>query len=155
MSVMTERSATHSTFVIERVFPVPPARVYRAFADPTEKAKWFAGGSDQMTVTRREEDFRVGGHARSTGQWHNGPESDFQCTYLDIVPNQRIIFSYDMHLDGVRISVSLTTVEFRAADDGTRLIHTEQGVYLDGYDDAGKREEGTRVLIEALGKTLA
>ena len=36
---MTERSVTHSTFVLERVYPAAPARVFNAFADPKAKAK--------------------------------------------------------------------------------------------------------------------
>jgi hypothetical protein len=60
-----------------------------------------------------------------------------------------------MHLDDVRISVSLATVELQSAGSGTRLIFTEQGVYLDGYDDAGMREHGTRELLDALGMEMA
>ena len=51
---MTERSVTHATFVIERSFAAAPARVYRAFADPREKAKWF-GGDENWTEEVREE----------------------------------------------------------------------------------------------------
>ena len=38
---------------------------------------------------------------------------------------------------------------------GTRLIVTEQGAFLDGYDDAGSREHGTRLLMDRLGASLA
>jgi len=34
---MKERSVIHSTFVIERGYPVPPERVYAAFSDPAKK----------------------------------------------------------------------------------------------------------------------
>jgi len=37
----------------------------------------------------------------------------FEGRYLDIVPDQRIVFAYDMHLDDTRISVSLATVELK------------------------------------------
>lgn len=60
-----------------------------------------------------------------------------------------------MHLDGVRISVSLTTIELKPQGGGTKLVLTEQGAFLDGYDDAGAREEGTRELLDALGRSLA
>jgi hypothetical protein len=59
-----------------------------------------------------------------------------------------------MHLDEVRISVSLATVEFQASGPGTRMTFTEQGVYLDGYDDAGEREHGTGELLDQLGEVL-
>jgi hypothetical protein len=31
---------------------------------------------------------------------------------------------------------------------------TEQGAYLDGYDDAGSREKGSGFLLDALGQSL-
>ena len=74
--------------------------------------------------------------------------------YQDIVENQRIIYAYDMHIDDRRISVSLATIELKPEGSGTRLIFTEQGAFLDGYDDPGDRERGTRLLLDALGRSL-
>lgn len=61
---------------------------------------------------------------------------------------------YDMHLDATRISVSLATVEFKPAGAGTRLIFTEQAVFLDGFDDPAQREAGTRTLLDNLDAEL-
>ena len=60
-----------------------------------------------------------------------------------------------MHLDERRISVSLTTIEFFAVAGGTRLVLTEQGVFLDGYDDIAGREEGTRIGLDNLDRNCA
>jgi len=61
-----------------------------------------------------------------------------------------------MTMNGQRISVSVATVEFRAAaDGGTDFTVTEQGVYLDGLDNAGQRRQGTEDLMDALGRSLA
>ena len=38
---MSERSATHGTFTLERVYEASPARVFKAWADPAIKARWF------------------------------------------------------------------------------------------------------------------
>lgn len=59
-----------------------------------------------------------------------------------------------MHLNETRISVSLATTEIKASGAGAKLIYTEQGVYLDGYDDAGSREQGTRGLLDNLARHL-
>jgi hypothetical protein len=59
-----------------------------------------------------------------------------------------------MHLDGRRISVSLATIEFLAADAGTLLIVTEQGAFLDGLDNAAERDRGTRELLDQLDAAL-
>jgi hypothetical protein len=60
-----------------------------------------------------------------------------------------------MLIDETRISVSLQTLEFLPKGKGTKLILTEQGVYLDGTDDPAERERGTRQLLDALGAALA
>jgi uncharacterized protein YndB with AHSA1/START domain len=39
---VTDRSVTHATFVVERSYDAPPARVFAAWADPEAKARWFA-----------------------------------------------------------------------------------------------------------------
>lgn len=150
---MTKRSVTHATFVVERTYPATPARVFAAFADPSEKKRWFTGpeewGPDVSTL-----DFRVGGRETSRGGPKGGPVSFFDARYQDIVPNERLVFTYDMHLDDVRISVSLATIEFRREAFGTRLIFTEQGAYLDGYDNPVGREQGTGDVLDSLGAYL-
>ena len=50
-----------------------------------------------------------------------------------------------MHLDDTRISVSLATVELKPAGKGTRLIFTEQGAFLDGYDDPARASVARRI----------
>ena len=149
---MTERSAMHGTFVIERKYDAAPARVFRAWADPAAKARWFAGPTAWQLIDRTI-DFRVGGREYLSGRRTNFV-STFDGVYHDIVTDQRIIYSYDMHLDQRHISVSLATVEFKADGAGTRLIFTEQAVFLDGYDDGGGRERGTRMLLDQLGAEL-
>jgi len=78
----------------------------------------------------------------------------FDARYYDIVPDQGFVYSYDMHIDEVRISVSLATVEFKPEGAGTRMVFTEQGVFLDGYDDSVGRERGTRALLDNLDAQL-
>lgn len=151
---MKERSVTHATFAIERTYPASPARVFGAFADPAQKARWF-NGPEEWGPDEHEVDFRVGGHEWSSGGPKGGPVHTFNATYQDIVPDQRIVYSYDMHLDEVRISVSLATIELKPAGGGTRLVLTEQGAYLDGWDNVGDRQRGTEDLVDALGRYLA
>ncbi len=150
---MSERSVTHSTFVIERTYPASPARVFAAWATPAAKARWFAC-HDEWKPTLHEMDFREGGRERL----HTGPAGGtvhaFDGRYHDIVPNQRIVYSYEMRLDATRISVSLTTVEFIPSGTGTRLVFTEQGAFLDGLASPEEREEGTRVGLDNLASAL-
>jgi len=68
---------------------------------------------------------------------------------------QRLVYSYEMHLGDTKISVSLATMQLTADGDQTTLAVTEQGVFLDGYDDAGSRQHGTGYLLDALGASLS
>jgi hypothetical protein len=58
-------------------------------------------------------------------------------------------------VDGERISVSQFTAEFRADGNGTLLVVTEQGAYLDGHDSPDSRAIGIRAQLDALGMELA
>jgi uncharacterized protein YndB with AHSA1/START domain len=80
--------------------------------------------------------------------------SAFDCLYLEIIPNERIMYTYGMHLDDRHISESLATLEFRPEGPGTRFRITEQGAFLDGFDGAQGREEGTKILLDRVGRSL-
>jgi uncharacterized protein YndB with AHSA1/START domain len=146
---MTKRSTAHATFVIERDYAHPPSKVFDAFANPESKAKWF-GGPEEWEKSDHKLDFRVGGKESVCGGPPGGVVHYYNAEYWDIVPNERIVSAYEMHMDKQRISVSLATLEFKPKGSGTRFILTEQGVFLDGYDDAGERERGTRELLSQL-----
>src|SRR2546428_13627064 len=146
---MTKRSVTHATFVIERTYEASPRRVFGAWSDPIAKRRWFSG-PEEWQQGPHELDFRVGGRERATGGPKGGPIHIYEALYWDIVPNERIVSTYDMHMDKTRTSVSLATVEFKAEGSGTRLVYTEHGAFLDGHDNPAQREQGTRDLLEAL-----
>jgi uncharacterized protein YndB with AHSA1/START domain len=149
---LSERSTQHATFVIERTYDASPKRVFAAWADPAAKARWF-GGSDEETG-EYELEFRVGGREFNRGAAPDGQVYTYEARYQDIVRDQRIVYTYDMHLDETRISVSLATVELKPEGAGTRLVYTEQGAFLDGKDKPEYREQGTGGLLDALGAEL-
>jgi uncharacterized protein YndB with AHSA1/START domain len=142
---MNERSIQHATFVIERTYGASPARVFAAWADPEAKARWFPKPD--------EFDFRVGGREFNRSS-HEGAVYTYDAYYQDIVPEQRIAYTYIMDCNETRISVSVATVEFKPAGAGTQLIFTEQGAFLDGEDKPEYREHGTKVLLDALDTVL-
>lgn len=148
-----KRSVSHATFVIERAFKAPPAKVFAAFADPKSKAQWFVG-PDHWESSDHKLDFRVGGAESVSGGPPGGPVHYYNAAIWDIVEGERIVASYEMRLDKTRISVSLATTEIKSATAGSKLIYTEQGAFLDGYDDAGARERGTQELFDQLERYL-
>src|SRR5258708_37177765 len=151
---MPRRSPDQPSFVSDGRFPAAPGGVSPAWSTAGARAAWFVGPAGKWSVLERKLDFRVGGRERVRGAIAGGPVTDFDACYFDIVPNERIVYAYGMHLDDRRISVSLATIEFKPQGTGTRLVLTEQGVFLDGYDDAGSREPGTRGLLDQLEAAL-
>jgi uncharacterized protein YndB with AHSA1/START domain len=147
------RSVVHATFSLERIYDAAPAQVFRALSDQAAKARWFAGG-DGWVLLERVMDVRPGGRERLKGRWPNGLVTTFDAVYYDVVPNERLVYAYEMTLDDRKISVSLATLELKPAGIGTRLIVTEQGAFLDGDDDAGARQHGTGMLLDRLGASL-
>ncbi|HEY2368690.1 MAG TPA: SRPBCC domain-containing protein, partial [Polyangiaceae bacterium] len=73
----------------------------------------------------------------------------------DIVPNERIVYVYEMTVNGRKISTSLATFRIERAGSKTKLVLTEQGAYFDDPEmakyapqgqNAGRRE-GTEDLM--------
>jgi len=153
---MEQQSVIHNTFVIERNYPVPPERVFGAFADPAKKRRWFVDGGGNQ-VEHYEMDFRVGGkeHARFG---HSGPVKGMvfanEATYQDIVPNRRIVLGSKMAVGDKCISASLVTVEFLPSETGTDLILTHQGAFFEGADGPEMRLAGWRKLLDRLRENV-
>jgi uncharacterized protein YndB with AHSA1/START domain len=145
---MSDRSVVHDTFVIERTLNAAPKVVFDAFADPAKKAKWF--GAPDNGDAKLDLDFRVGGREFNRGGEPGGAVYTYEAVYRDIVEGERIVTTYEMTLDGARISVSLATTEFLPDGAGTRLIYTETGAYLDGLDEPAARQHGTNEMLDSL-----
>jgi uncharacterized protein YndB with AHSA1/START domain len=149
---MTARSVIHDTFTIERTYPAASGRVFAAFASKEAKEAWGDTGDLGSSDVTAEFDFRAGGWERF-GFEYNGTNYRYEALYYDIVPDQRIVYSYEMYAGDARISVSVATIEFVPSGDGTTLTVTEQGAYLDGIDGPGapsQRCEGVTEMLDNL-----
>ncbi len=148
------RSVVHGAFHLERAYDATAEEVYRALSDEAAKSRWFFG-PEGWRLIERTMDFRVGGRERVKGGFDGGVTTTFDAVYHDIVPRERIVYAYEMHLDDRKISVSLATLQIKPEGRGrTRLTVDEQGAFLDGYDDAGARERGTSDLLDKIAASL-
>lgn len=135
-------ASTHTDFVIERDFQVPPGAVYQAWADPATKRLWNDCHTD--LGSDYQIDFRLYGRETHRVTYPDGRLQTIEKVFFDIVPNQRIVFAYDIRIDAKALSTSLVTVEFFASGSGTRMVYTEQLAYLDGHEDRAQRLQGTQ-----------
>ena len=133
-------TTTHASFVIERRYDAAPSRVFAAWADPVAKRQWFVEG-EGWDIQSYELHFREGGTEKSRFRFARGQELFGEETMMgnetvfnEIVPNERIIFTYSMDRNGRRFSVSLasnTTAAFFIAAGTAGLI---AGQLVDRFD---------------------
>jgi uncharacterized protein YndB with AHSA1/START domain len=151
---MEKTSPFHDTLTIERHFKAPVARVWKTFRDQELKSRWFKA-PDGYVVAERGLDFRVGGKEVLRGHFPNGMATSYDATIYDIVDEHRIIYAYDLLIDGKRFSVSLVTVELREEAGGTKLYFTEQNTYVNAPADAhASRIKGISWHLDNLAKVL-
>ncbi|OYT90987.1 MAG: ATPase [Burkholderiales bacterium PBB3] len=141
--------STHTDFVITREFPAEPDAVFQAWADPEVKRLWSDCHPEH--TTQYHLDFRPLGRETHQVLYPDQRVQQIEKFFFDIVVGRRIVFAYDIRLDGRPLSVSLVTVEFLAHPAGTRMVYTEQLSYLDGHEDRAQRLRGTEEGLDLLG----
>jgi uncharacterized protein YndB with AHSA1/START domain len=100
----------------------PVARVFAAWSSTEQVKRWFAPGD--MTVPEASVDFRVGGAYRIVMQDPDGQTHIVGGVYRDIVPNQRLCFTW--RWEGSEVTTEVD-IHFRADDEHTdfTLIHRQ------------------------------
>jgi uncharacterized protein YndB with AHSA1/START domain len=83
--------------VIARVFDAPRALVFKMWTDPEHTMKWF--GPRGFTCTLHEMNVRVGGRWRFEMTAPNGTVYPNRIVYLEIVPNERLVFDHGLDID--------------------------------------------------------
>jgi uncharacterized protein YndB with AHSA1/START domain len=123
--------------VLERVVDVPPALVWEAWTKPEHLRHWFT--PKPWTVAYCEVDLRPGGTFRTVMRGPDGEEHDIAGCYLEIVPQQRLIWT-DALLPGYRPSANpffTAIVELEPSGKGTR--YTATAIHRD--EDGRKKHE--------------
>jgi uncharacterized protein YndB with AHSA1/START domain len=140
---------------LTRDYPHPPDRVFAAWADPAVKVLWFdLTDTAAARASTYRSDFRVGGRETISSPPGLPPVWIYEAEYRDIVRDERIVVTYEISVEGRRVSVSVATVTFEATPIGTRLTYVEQGAYLDGLDSPDNRRGGTTSQLERLAMVL-
>ena len=139
--------AVHGSHTKSIDIEAPPSRVFQCFSTLELRHKWFrVPGSAEHTL-----DFRVGGFERTSGDFtalDHAERIETVTQFIDIVPNERIVYSYALTVDRLR-SASLVTITLTGS---THLEYHEQYTSFDpeSENDVRHIEGGTRLLLNGL-----
>jgi uncharacterized protein YndB with AHSA1/START domain len=133
---------------IVRTFEVPRERMYRAWTDAADLARWNYPAGD-MTLTIDTVDVRVGGRYQSTfGRPGELPWVE-SCEYREVVPGRRLAFDSIVSRAGTVVARTRCTVEFLDRGTSMQIILTDEG------DGAGEHAGGWGHGLDQLAKLLA
>jgi uncharacterized protein YndB with AHSA1/START domain len=146
-----QQSAPETTLQMRRTFAAPRQRVFRAWTDAAELARWFGPSADYSTVVP-EFDFRVGGKYRLEIHHKGGNVHRVGGTYREIQPPEKVVFTW--RWDGETCTEdSLVTLEFHDLGNSTELILTHE--QLPNLEERNKHSQGWTGCLEQLDKFLS
>ena len=143
--------AARPSLTLTRRLRATPEKVYAAWADPLNLVQWFAQGQARPGSMRAELDVRVGGRYRIGWTDEKGEPFEVGGIYREVVPNERLKFTWAWHSTPER--ESLVTVQFRPDAAGTLLIFDHEQFADEAARDNHKR--GWSTFFDALGKFVA
>ena len=110
------------SLTLTRRFAARPEKVWSAWTEPEKLIGWFGPANIKPGSLRAELDLRVGGRYRISFDHASGEHSEVAGVYQEVVPNQRLVFSWAWHSTPER--ESLVTVSIRPEGTGTLLVFT-------------------------------
>jgi uncharacterized protein YndB with AHSA1/START domain len=115
MTVLTDPTISLS---LDRHFAAPPAEVFRHWADPALRQRWW--GPKGFACPDFASDFRVGGDWSATIASPEHGALRMAGTYREIVPDRRILFTFRWTSDLDPLDTLVTVTLARTAAGGTR-----------------------------------
>jgi uncharacterized protein YndB with AHSA1/START domain len=140
---------TRPSLTIKRRLNAPPAKVYAAWTNPQKMTRWFGPANARIGSVQAEIDARIGGRFRIS---FSTDDEYYEAggVYREVVPNQRLVFSWAWHSTPER--ESQVTISLKPDGDGTLLtLHHEQF-----FDSAARdgHERGWTGMLDNLEKYI-
>ena len=157
---MTTTPLAHETIRLERTFPHPPDRVFRAYADVDERCRWSAPSDDEY-VTFEAHDFRVGGTDRFTCGLRVDPTAagtTFGGTtrYESIVDDHHIVFTERLvDTEGELVAMSLVSWIVEPVGGSSRLVVIDQVTSVAGDGPIDGSRHGYAAMLDQLDRHLS
>ncbi len=103
--------------VVTRTFDAPPSKVFRAWSQPELFQRWWVPKSvPGMSLVSCDMDVRTGGKYRLEFRFGGSETMAFYGKYLEVVPDERIVWTNDEGEEG-----AITTVTFEDVGGKTLL----------------------------------
>jgi len=152
-AAISEESGGH-TLTMTRRFAAPRERVYAAWSDGEQVARWF--GPESVTCTVHQWDARVDGQYSLTMNHANGDTSELSGVFREVSPPKRLVYTWTWTWGGdggMAGRETLLTLEFEEAGDET-VLHLSHSLLLD-EDFAQKHSMGWSSSFNSLDAALA
>ena len=142
---------TQPSLTINRRLNAPPAKVYAAWTDPEKIVQWFGPAATILGSVKAKMDVRVGGSFRISFNTDDGQYHEVGGTYREVVPDERLVFSWAWHSTPERESVVTVTLK----DDGSgTLLSLHHGQFFDQAARDG-HERGWTGTLDKLERMFA
>jgi uncharacterized protein YndB with AHSA1/START domain len=119
-STLTVTTPSDREIVMTRVFDAPRALVFEAHSKPEHLRRWWGPRGHTLPVC--ELDFKPGGTYRFVSRGPDGNEDAFRGEYREIVPPERLVYTFEW--EGLPGHVSVDTITFVERDGKTTVITT-------------------------------
>ena len=143
--------ANRPSLTLTRRFRARPEKVWAAWTDPERLIAWFCTSKARPGSFRAELDVRVGGRYRISFDMESGEHSEVGGVYREVVPNERLVFSWAWHSTPER--ESLVTVQIRPDAGGALMVFTHEQFFDEAARDG--HAKGWNELFAQLETVLA
>lgn len=129
---MATQAATKPSLTLKRRLNAAPAKVFAAWTDPEKVKHWIGPG--EVKALSADCDLRVGGRYRWVMRNPAGEEYDVGGVYREVVPNEKLVFTWAWKSTPERESV--VTVLLKPDGDGTLLTLTHEQFFDEAARDS-------------------
>ncbi len=148
----TVRPPIDRVLTIARVFDAPRDLVWRAWTDPKHLMSWW--GPRAHPAENVEADVRVGGRwrhcLRAVG---DGSELRHGGVFREVVPPERLVFTFAWEEEGERGIENVVTVTF--AEQGAKTLMTMQQTPFQSFEERDGHQGGWGSAFDRLDELLA
>jgi uncharacterized protein YndB with AHSA1/START domain len=113
------------SITLKRHIKAPPAKVYAAWTEAEKLVKWFGPHETIPDSVKAEMDVRVGGKYRASFKTVDGEHHEVGGVYREVIPDQRLQFTWAWHTTPERESLVTITVQPDGAGTMLTLLHEQ------------------------------